>query len=764
MYKTNSNPFGLLGHKKLNRLIIATTFLTIIAGLLTFFTIPTNPANAESVSKSTDLIVNVAPVLSLALQNCPSAPDVDETSLTLSLMPTPSGTFRSNCQKVSVETNAPGYTLLARANSTDATNNLLYQNPTTASPKPYIPPTANNISSPNVITPNTWGFAVENQLGFDSSYTVNNAANKYAQLPTYDTTIYQTAEFPGQTDIFSFYYGVNLNSATVAGTYQTTVTYTAVGEIPLAPSQCGTVSYECIIISVNTTDGTYRIPTSGYLNPDTSWFSSSHAYDWLVYVDGVLTSDCPSGNCIGISHSSNTSVVPGVNGILLTGLSNGIHQIKIFPNGTPTPGWGNAFGHYSNTTGANANANKQKLVSIDAPLTTMTFAPKTSESTTDARYMFGFLFYGATNLTTPATMIDTYKLPSTITKLPEFLSNIHRFNSQLTTPINLSALSGWLKANNTIQDLSDFLYCAHCDNTQLATPINLSPISGWFNANTSITRLNSFLATVHYNNTQLTNTIDLAPLSNWFYHNNTMTYMWFFLGGVHERNVRLTKTIDLTPLTNWFYHNNSIVDLQEFLYSVHFRNQQLINPVDLTPVTNWFYQNTSIKVLSEFLYAVHYENDIMASTIDLAPLAGWFYHNTSITDMDWFMYGIHSDNYQITDPIDLTVLADWFDVTELDYSYCFLCDAHYDNTSLILNGQVILPNWIETVTDGYDPLWDSNSAFNSMFSLYVPQTGDTSEVKLMNGHTLSSLGNPYQRRYTYFNRTDLDAQVMPNWR
>jgi hypothetical protein len=236
---------------RLNKVALLTIAITALCGGALFLT--QNTANAEtSSSVSSDLIVNVQPVLSLALQNCSSAPDPDETSLTLELTPTPTGTFKSNCQIVSVDTNAPGYTLSAKATGThpqvpgstapntnlgDTTNSLIYQNPTSlVSPNyPIIQSTSSPISSPTVLSLNPpttnslWGFALNQDetnvsligqptANFDNVYTENNQNNKFANLPITDTTIYQTDEFPGQTDKFNFFYAVLLNTSQPAGT------------------------------------------------------------------------------------------------------------------------------------------------------------------------------------------------------------------------------------------------------------------------------------------------------------------------------------------------------------------------------------------------------------------------------------------------------------------------------------------------------------------------------------------------------------------
>jgi hypothetical protein len=84
----------------------------------------------------------------------------------------------------------------------------------------------------------SWGFAVEKQAGmtsnFDTIYTVNDANNKYALLPTSDQTIYETDKALGETPTplsdFKSFYGAKLTLGTVAGEYKTTITYTAIGE------------------------------------------------------------------------------------------------------------------------------------------------------------------------------------------------------------------------------------------------------------------------------------------------------------------------------------------------------------------------------------------------------------------------------------------------------------------------------------------------------------------------------------------------------
>jgi hypothetical protein len=282
---------------------------------------------------------------------------------------------------------------------------------------------------------------------------------------------------------------------------------------------------EEILFTINTTDGKYYIPTSGQVGG-----TYNHAYKWDISVDNVVVKTNETG--IG-SYSSN--------GIELTGMSNGEHQIRITPADSPAPGWGNAFGHYSSTSGANHPDNKKKLISIDAPLTTLAFSPEAPDgvTVTNASNMFAYIFWGCTNLTNPAKIVDTYQLPEEITDLSGFLNQTHYNNYFLASPIDLSGLEGWLDKNTSIKNLSWFLDNTHSYNTKLASPIDLSHLSGWFSNNTSITNLSYFLSYTHSGNANLKTPIDLEPLKDWFNGNESITDLSNFLSATHSGNTSL---------------------------------------------------------------------------------------------------------------------------------------------------------------------------------------------------------------------------------
>ncbi|MDR2524292.1 MAG: hypothetical protein LBC95_01980 [Candidatus Nomurabacteria bacterium] len=197
----------------------------IFIGIITFLT-----SVQKSHAADTDLTLNLNSALSMSVTNCPGLPDPDNSSITLDAgIPSSSGTFRSNCQTVEVDTNAPGYTLTTKASSSDLTHTTIV-----TPPVPFIPSTATSLPSKSTLTSNHWGFAVENHLGFDVAYATNNAGNNFAKMPTTDTTVYATTVMPTAPDQFNFYYGVNVDSTQAAGRYSTTVTYTAISE-PVPP-------------------------------------------------------------------------------------------------------------------------------------------------------------------------------------------------------------------------------------------------------------------------------------------------------------------------------------------------------------------------------------------------------------------------------------------------------------------------------------------------------------------------------------------------
>jgi len=115
------------------------------------------------------------------------------------------------------------------------------------------------------------------------------------------------------------------------------------------------------------TTKTFSIPTS-----------LVYAYDWNIdWGDGTA-----------VQHATGTGANTSA-GITHTYATVGQYQIKIIPAGSTT-GWLRAFGFYNNTSGANVQTNKNKVVSPDTPLTVAMYAAPgaTSVANDVCRYMF----------------------------------------------------------------------------------------------------------------------------------------------------------------------------------------------------------------------------------------------------------------------------------------------------------------------------------------------------------------------------------------
>jgi hypothetical protein len=351
-----------------------------------------------------------------------------------------------------------------------------------------------------------------------------------------------------------------------------------------------TETTEQILFTVRTAaDETYKIPTCGYVGG-----TYNHTYDWNISVDGEPA-----------VHRTGTGGATA--GITLSDLPAGDHQIRITPYSNPAPGWGNAYGHSVSST-------DEKLISIDAPLTTLAFAPKTTETdaATNASSMFSYLFMQCTNLTAPAVIKDTYKLPATVTDLSRFAGGLYRGCTSLAVPQDLTPLKGWLDGNNSIRNLGNFFWIAYFDCISLTAPQDFTPLSGWFSANTSIADLSFFFSNIHaclsLENTSLTAPVNLAPLSGWFSANTTITNLGRFLFGVHYKNTGLTAPVNLAPLSGWFSANTSITDLSYSFESIHNNNTSLTAPINLAPLSGWFSANTTVTDLTNILTGAHDEN------------------------------------------------------------------------------------------------------------------------------------------------------------
>ena len=131
--------------------------------------------------------------------------------------------------------------------------------------------------------------------------------------------------------------------------------------------------------------GTFAIPLSGYIGGN----ATSKTYNWNINW----------GDDSAIENATGMQTGTGTTGIPHTYTAAGTYTITITPAGSKDA-WLAAFGFYNNTTGANANANKNLVTKIISPLTplmTRTQAQLTAETAPNNEW--AYTFYNCTNLT-----------------------------------------------------------------------------------------------------------------------------------------------------------------------------------------------------------------------------------------------------------------------------------------------------------------------------------------------------------------------------
>lgn len=147
------------------------------------------------------------------------------STVTVSIIPTPSGSVSSSSDAVSVSTNNPlGYTLTLADNDTNTNlvngaNNIAAHSGTQA--------------SPTALASNTWGYRVDGVGGFGAGPTsaeTNNGSSTtiWAGVPSSASPItLKTTSSTATNDITTVWYGVRADTTLPNGTYTDTVTYTA---------------------------------------------------------------------------------------------------------------------------------------------------------------------------------------------------------------------------------------------------------------------------------------------------------------------------------------------------------------------------------------------------------------------------------------------------------------------------------------------------------------------------------------------------------
>ena len=194
---------------------------------------------------------DAAEILS-ALDNNGSAVSISTANNTidLSLSADTAGAVRTASDVVTVTAGSSGYQLYI---STIGANNALVRDGTTGTNANDIIPasTVTSISSPAVLTNNTWGFAVPARNATSGSGSEDVVANGFGEASTYPTgdNSVATSKFiaipakgddllvakrssatPSSGNPTNFYYGVRATTAKPSGLYKATVTYTAIGD------------------------------------------------------------------------------------------------------------------------------------------------------------------------------------------------------------------------------------------------------------------------------------------------------------------------------------------------------------------------------------------------------------------------------------------------------------------------------------------------------------------------------------------------------
>jgi uncharacterized protein (TIGR02145 family) len=162
---------------------------------------------------------------------------------------------------VLIDTNAPGYYV-----NISSVKSTLDHNPVISPTNPTIASTTGTLAVPATLANGTWGFAIpDGQANYDgitpafrnfsqdNDYESNQSSVIFAAIPVAPTppqtddsaetpppvTSYTFAKadtMPMATIDYQIYYGAKVNATQPAGTYQNTVTYTAIGEEAPAPT------------------------------------------------------------------------------------------------------------------------------------------------------------------------------------------------------------------------------------------------------------------------------------------------------------------------------------------------------------------------------------------------------------------------------------------------------------------------------------------------------------------------------------------------
>ena len=244
----------------LSGILLATFLLALVSGSL-FFSL--GDSSADSVSS--DISVEVDAVMAITT-NTPT--------LSIPIMPTPSGTLAMNDLTVTVSTNnQTGYTLSMNSETEDT--DLAHITMPDA-----IPSTTAPFATPAALGVNTWG------------YSLAASPSNFSAIPALSApyTIASTAA-PGQNSATGVTFGANIDSTVAAGTYLSTMVFTATANyVPPILAKNGAIM-QTVTNATCPTDRIYvvdarndqpyyvqKIPNSGGDGIDLCWMLSNLRY------------------------------------------------------------------------------------------------------------------------------------------------------------------------------------------------------------------------------------------------------------------------------------------------------------------------------------------------------------------------------------------------------------------------------------------------------------------------------------------------------
>ena len=178
---------------------------------------PTLPQTAQAEQATSKVKLTVNPVISISLQN----------ALTVDVLPTEDGTFRSNTAALSISTNnETGYSLyMATGNGK---NTLTSQNPGNSSVISAVNGGNNGVTSSNFGN-NTWGYNLSQEAVSD--------ATAYKAVPTTNgDTALITTESPTEADTYNLTFGTKVDTSLPSGTYSNDVVVSVVANPEYVPS------------------------------------------------------------------------------------------------------------------------------------------------------------------------------------------------------------------------------------------------------------------------------------------------------------------------------------------------------------------------------------------------------------------------------------------------------------------------------------------------------------------------------------------------